>query len=124
MSDVPRDPEAYRPSLHFPERFHDRYEDDRPPRHLDDEIVDTCITEGDLRRPEPDIALFRHDFGGVDYRLVATLDDNEVVTGYPVEIDTKAAEQSGRWTPDQIDDIEMFIRTNPIDGVDGSEYCH
>jgi hypothetical protein len=123
-SDVPRDPGAYRPSLHFPERFHDRYEDDRPPRHLDDEIVRTCIEDGEVTQPAADTLLYRHEFGGVDYRLVVNPQKEEVVTGYPVEIDTDVAEASGRWSPDQIDDIQEFIRTDPRDAVNGAEYCH
>lgn len=123
-SDVPREPSAFRPSLHFPERFHDRYEDDRPPRHLDDEIVRECIERGEVRQPADDVALFRRTFGGVDYRLVVDLGDSEVVTGYPVEIDQAAAEDSSRWTPDQVEDIVEFIATDPSDNVDGEQYCH
>jgi len=110
---LPREPSAYRPSLHFPERFHDRYEDDRPPRHLDDEIVAGCICHGDVRRPADDTALFRETFGGVTYRLVVDSEDHEVVTGYPIGINTEAARASGRWSPQQIEDIREFIATDP-----------
>ena len=124
-SNPPREPSAYRPSFHFPERFHDRYEDDRPPRHLDDKIVRGCIGDGEMRTPPGSTkALFRETFGGVDYRLVIDLEDREVVTGYPVEIHTHEARESGRWTQQQIEDIRRFIRTDPSDNVDGSEYCY
>ena len=65
----PREPSAYRPSLHFPERFRDCYEDDRPPRHLDDEIVRGCIEVGSVTEADPGIAWFRETFGGVTYGL-------------------------------------------------------
>ena len=124
-SNVPREPSAYRPSIHFPERFHDRYEDERPPRHLDDEIVRGCIEDGEMRRPAgSSVVLFRERFGGVDYRLVASLAKQEVVTGYPVEIHTDEARESGRWTKQQIEDIRRFIATDPSSDVDGSEYVY
>lgn len=124
-SNPPREPSAYRPSLHFPERFHDRYDDERPPRHLDDEIVRGCIEDGEMRSPPgTSKALFRETFGGVDYRLVVDLADREVVTGYPIEIRTDEARDSGRWTPQQIEDIRRFIATNPSENVDGEQYCH
>ncbi|WP_058997823.1 hypothetical protein [Haloarcula sp. CBA1127] len=111
----PREPSAYRPSLHFPERFHDRYEDDRPPRHLDGEIVAGCITDGTANHDSGSskIVWFRETFGGVTYRLVVDVDEREVVTGYPISINTKAARRSGRWTATQVEDIREFIATDP-----------
>lgn len=111
--DVPRDPSAYRPSTHFPIRFHDRYEDDRPPRHLDGEIVDGCIERGETQRHSNDIVWFRETFGGASYRLVVDVGDREVITGYPVSINTDHARRSGRWTSKQIEDIREFIATDP-----------
>lgn len=113
--DYPREPSAYRPSLHFPERFHDRYEDDRPPRHLDAEIVDGCIADGEVNHEPPSstIIWFRETFGGVTYRLVIDVDEREVVTGYPISISIEAARDSGRWTSTQIEDIREFIATDP-----------
>ena len=110
---LPREPSAYRPSLHFPERFRDRYEDDRPPRHLDDEIVRGCIEVGSVTEADPGIAWFRETFGGVTYRLVVDTDDREVITGYPISINTEAAQRSGRWSTTQIADIREFIASDP-----------
>ncbi|MDS0280277.1 hypothetical protein NDI85_21060 [Halomicroarcula sp. S1AR25-4] len=109
----PREPSAYRPTFHFTQRFHDRYEDDRPPRHLDDEIVATCITDGAVTKADPGTVWFRATFGGVTYRLVVDVDVGEVVTGYPISINTEAARDSGRWTSEQIEDIREFIATDP-----------
>lgn len=113
-ADLPRDPSAYRPSVHFGERFHDRYEDDRPPRHLDGDIVSGCIEHGDVTIPaEERYVHFRETFGGVTYRLVVEREEQAVVTGYPIGINTEAAAASGRWTSEQIDDIHEFIATDP-----------
>ncbi|MDF9748386.1 hypothetical protein [Natrinema salsiterrestre] len=109
----PREPSAYRPSLHFPERFNDRYEDDRPPRHLDDEIVRRCIEAGSVTEADPGTVWLRETFGGVTYRLVVDVGDREVITGYPISINTTAARRSGRWSTQQIADIREFIATDP-----------
>lgn len=111
--DVPRDPSAFRPSLHFPERFHDRYEDDRPPRHLDDEIVADCIKHGEVRPGPGGVVWLRKTFDAVTYRLVVDIESREVVTGYPIGINTDAAKRSGRWTSEQVEDIREFIATDP-----------
>ena len=110
---MPREPSAFRPSLHFPERFHDCYEDDRPPRHLDDEIVRGCIENGEVTDADPDIYWYRETFDGVTYRLVVNDSKREVITGYPISINTEVAESSGRWTPEQIEDVRRFIKTDP-----------
>ena len=111
---VPRDPSEYRPSVHFPERFHDRYEDDYPPRHLDDEIVRGCIERGEVSAADNSpYRRFRETFGGVVYRLVINIDQRKVVTGYPVGINVKQARESGRWSRQQIEDIRQFIEIDP-----------
>jgi hypothetical protein len=113
LQDLPRDPSAYRPGIHFTARFHDRYEDDRPPRHLDEEIVRTCIEEGAARSGDGNAVWLRDTFGGVDYRIVVNPDTKQLVTGYPVAIDREEAWLSGRWTTPQLNDIEEFIATDP-----------
>jgi len=110
---VPREPSAYTPSMHFSERFHDRYEDDRPPRHLDDEIVRGCIERGDARKINAEKWWLEETFGGVTYRLVVTVPDMDVITGYPIQCDRDVAWASGRWSSQQLDDIEAFIATDP-----------
>jgi len=113
QSDIPREPSAYRPGIHFGERFHDRYEDDRPPRHLDGGIVSGCIERGTPTERAPGIYWLRETFGGVTYRLVVNTDDGEVITGYPIAINTDVAQESGRWSSQQIEDIREFIVTDP-----------
>lgn len=113
LDQLPRETGAYRPGIHFGTRFRDRYEDDRPPRHLDGEIIRGCIEDGDVREADPGTVWFRETFGGATYRLVVDAGDREVVTGYPIAINTEAARRSGRWTSEQIEDIRRFIATDP-----------
>lgn len=108
----PREPSAYRPSTHFPERFHDRYSD-RPPRHLDDEIVRRCIEDGTAQKVNRDVYHLRETVGGVTYCLVVDVGNHEVITGYPASIDTDAARKSGRWSSRQLEEIRRFIATDP-----------
>jgi len=110
---VPREPSAFRPSNHFAERFKGRNYDDRPPRHLDGEIINGCISRGTTTRQGSGIVWFRETFAGVTYRLVANVDKGVVVTGYPISVNTKHARESGRWSAEQIDDIREFIATDP-----------
>jgi hypothetical protein len=113
--DLPRDPSAWRPSIHFGARFDDRYEDRRPPRHLDGEIVAGCIERGDVVEgdPDPDVVWLEETFGGVRYRLVVNRADGEVITGYPVHVDETVAADAPRWTPDELADLREFITTDP-----------
>ncbi|MDS0284719.1 hypothetical protein [Haloarcula onubensis] len=109
----PREPSAYRPTNHFGERFNDRYDDDRPPRHLDGDIVSGCIEDGAATSQGGGTVWFRETFAGATYRLVVNVDEGTVLTGYPISINTVAARNSGRWTSDQIEDIRKFIATDP-----------
>ena len=104
---LPRDPAAYRPGIHFGERFKDNY--DEYNRHLDGEIIDGCIIHGTASRRDADIYHLRETFGGVTYRLVVDVAKHRVVTGYPISINTEVARGSGRWSSNQIDDICAFI---------------
>ena len=107
MSDFPRSPSAYTPSIHFGERFGDRYAEHN--RHLDGEIIRGCIERGSATRTGPNTVKLHEEFGGVTYRLVLNVEDREVVTAHPTNIDLKAARESGRWTCEQIEDIHEFI---------------
>jgi hypothetical protein len=109
--DVPRDPSAFRPSIHFGERAGDRYTERK--RHLDGEIIDGCIERGDVRKVDATTRWLRETFAGVTYRLVVNVEKREVVTGYPIGINTEAARDSGRWTSQEIEDIREFIATDP-----------
>lgn len=104
---LPREPAAYRPSNHFAQRFHDRYDEFN--RHLDGEIVATCIREGEVTHHQPDKAHLEADIGGVRYRLVVAPDEGAVITGHPVALDEDRARESGRWSSDQRADIRVFL---------------
>ncbi|MDQ2052856.1 hypothetical protein RBH26_20655 [Natronolimnohabitans sp. A-GB9] len=103
----PREPSVYRPTVHFHERLKDKY--DEYNRHIDGEIIEGCIRNGDAERVGPDIYHFRATFGGVTYRLVVNTDRSVVITGHPISINTEVARDSGRWSTDQIEDIREFI---------------
>ncbi|MFC4549398.1 MULTISPECIES: hypothetical protein [Halorussus] len=110
--EVPREPSAFHPSIHFGQQTTDAGTDRK--RHLDGEIIDGCIERGDRRKRTDSIYWLRETFDAVTYRLVVNIDDNEVITGYPIGIDPNAAKQLGsRWTDDQVEDILHFIRTDP-----------
>ena len=108
---VPRDPTTYRPAIHFGERFYDKY--DSRKRHLDGDIVEGCIRRGEPTKVGRDEYHVRETFGGVTFRLVVDVDDREVITGYPISVNTDAAQESGRWSSRQIDEIREFIANDP-----------
>jgi len=110
---IPREPSAYRPCNHFAERFRDRY--DKHNRHLDDEIVATCIRSGEVVHRQADKAHLEADFGGVRYRLVVNPATGQAITGHPVAIDEHTAQQSGRWSSTQLADIRAFLAADPDD---------
>jgi len=103
----PREPSAYRPTVHFQERLRDAY--DEYNRHLDGEIIERCIRQGDVKRTGRDIYHFRETVAGVTYRLVVNVRKDVVVTAHPVGINTEAARESGRWSASQIADIREFL---------------
>ncbi|WP_135807345.1 hypothetical protein [Halorussus marinus] len=116
---VPRDPSAFRPSKHFASKVKDLGTDRN--RHLDGEIINGCIEHGSRRKVDSGVYHLRETFGGATYRLVVDVDDREVVTGYPISINTDAAKRSGRWSTDQIEDIRHFIKTDPRPDRDYSD---
>jgi hypothetical protein len=105
-SDYPRKPSAYTPLRHFGQRFRENR------RHLDEEVVEACIREGDLRDNEDGCGCFRLEWGeGVAYYLIAGFHERGyriLVTGWPHLHDRKAAMKSGRWSSSELDDIESF----------------
>jgi len=103
---IPREPSAYRPTLHFIERFRDRYDEHN--RHLDEEIVATTIREGTVTHRQADKVHVESTFGGVRYRL-ALATDGRVITGHPVRMDEDTARESGRWSADALSDIREFL---------------
>lgn len=107
QEEPPRDPGAYRPSIHFGARFKDNYDEHN--RHLDGEIVRECIENGHVEHPRPGVVYFRNTLGGVTYRLVVDTVKREVRTGYPIGINPEAARASGRWSTKQIEDIRTFL---------------
>jgi hypothetical protein len=103
-SDYPSDPEAYRPLRHFAQRFKESR------RHLDDEIIERCIREGDLRDNGDGCACFRLEWGdGVAYYLIVAHHEDGylvVVTAWPHLHNREAALRSGMWAPGDLDEID------------------
>jgi len=110
---VPRDPSAYRPTNHFRDRFRDATDD--PPRHLDGEIVRTCITEGRIDRRDSDAVRFKAAFDGVTYVIVADPEHGTVLTGFPTALDWQTAIKSNRWTRSQLEDIDAHLKAKSRD---------
>jgi hypothetical protein len=104
---LPRDPSAYRPTQHFAERFKGIYDDYC--RHLDSEIVAECIQEGEVHYQEDGKYWLFKTFGGIRYKLVVNPTVGNVITGYPVAIDRTTAMESGRWSTEQIEEIQAFL---------------
>ena len=109
QSTIPREPSAYRPGNHFAQRVKGYGDRDR---HLDGDIINSCIQDGRVFRTTSGNHKFVRWFDGVQYCLIIDLPAREVVTGFPAAIDTEAARRSDRWTDDQIDDIQHFIATD------------
>jgi len=106
--DVPRKPGAYRPTNHFAERAKNLY--DRYDRHLDGDIINTCIRQGELDRQGRHDAVFRHEFDGVTYEIVVNPTNGTVQTGRPCRLDWQTASESDRWTTSQLHDIDEFLK--------------
>lgn len=107
-TEVPRDPGAYRPTCHFRDRFRDATDD--PPRHLDGEIVNECITSGHVDRQDRHTVRFTADFDGVEFVIVVNPVHGTCVTGHPVSLDWQTAVESDRWTRSQLADIDEFLK--------------
>ncbi|RQG93749.1 hypothetical protein [Natrarchaeobius oligotrophus] len=108
---LPREPSAWRPETHFGQKIKGLNGDRK--RHLDGDIVRGCIERGTATKVNRDIYHLREEFGGVSYTLVVDAATREVITGYPDAIDADAARESGRWSSQQIADIQHFIATDP-----------
>lgn len=115
---VPRQPIAYTPTVHFGEKFDDKY--DEHDRYLDDDVVRECIENGDTYArselvddgdfdPEAGPLYFRATVEAVTFRLVIDVDDREVITGFPIGVDTDRALDSGRWSRSDVDGIREFL---------------
>jgi hypothetical protein len=104
--DYPQTPGLYTPLRHFCQRFK---EDER---FLTDEVINSCITEGDLRDNGDGCACFRKEWGdGVAFYLIAGFHEKGyrvVVTAWPHLHDREAALNSGRWSSDELDTIESL----------------
>ena len=105
----PRDASAYRPTIHFSDRFHNRC--DGPNRHLDGEIVRACLEDGHVERVpgERELWFFQATVCAVTYRLLANQRTGDVLTGYPIGMNERAALASGRWSRAAIEDIRAAI---------------
>lgn len=104
--DYPQKPALYTPLRHFCQRVK---EDER---FLTDEVIRTCITNGDLRDNGDGCACFRKEWGdGVAYYLIAGFHEKGyrvVVTAWPHLHDRQSALDSGRWSSDELDQIEAL----------------
>lgn len=109
--DIPREPSAYRPTLHFKSRFEDAF--DEFDRHLDGEIIRRCITEGELTVQDDHTTLFETTIAGVGYRIVVNPKNRTCVSGFPTSINWETALDSGRWSRNQLEDIEEFLEAKP-----------
>lgn len=107
-SDYPREPAKYTILCHFSQQ---RREDNR---FLSSEVINACITEGDLRDNQDGCACFRKEWGqGVAYYLIAGYHLKGypiIVTGWPHVHDYRAALKSGRWSADELDAIQELNR--------------
>lgn len=103
-SDYPRELSEYTPLRHFGQRFK---EDDR---FLTEEVIQACITEGDLRDNGDGCACFRKKWGeGVAYYLIAGFHKKGylvLVTAWPRVHNREAALDSGMWSPEELDIIK------------------
>lgn len=108
---IPRRPAAYRPSIHFGQQASDAGTDRK--RHLSGDIINGCIQHGTLTQHDHTTVYFRETFGGITYRLVVNTREREVITGYPISINTEVAHQSPRWTSEEVEDVLHFIQTDP-----------
>jgi hypothetical protein len=109
--DIPREPSAYRVTLHFKQRFEDAQSEFR--RHLDGEIIQRCITHGEPLRENRHTVRFEETIAGVTYRIVVNPTNGTCVSGYPTAIDWDIAMDSGRWTRPQLEDIQEFLDAKP-----------
>lgn len=100
----PRDPSAYCPSLHF---ANDVVPQER--RHIDGEVIDTCIEEGKVLSQPDGRVYYRATLAGITYRLVASPAKREVITAYPIGINTEVALESGRWSSSDVEDVRQHI---------------
>lgn len=102
-SDYPQEPSAYTPLRHFVNRFK---EDER---FLTPEVINQCISEGDLRDNGDGCACFRKVWGGgVGYYLIAGFHEKGyrvLVTGWPHLHNREVALRSGRWSSEELDTI-------------------
>jgi hypothetical protein len=105
-SDYPKQPSLYTPLRHFSQR---RREEER---FLSGEVINSCITEGDLRDNNDGCGCFRKEWGdGVAYYLIVGFhkkDYRVVVTGWPHLHDRDAALDSGKWLPNELDTIDAL----------------
>jgi hypothetical protein len=104
--DYPSKPSLYRPLRHFIQRFKE------PQRFLTEEVVNECISNGDLRSNKNGCGCFRKEWGdGVAYYLIVGYHEDGyrvTVTGWPHLHHREAALDSGRWSSKELDTIEAL----------------
>jgi hypothetical protein len=104
--DYPREPGLYTPTRHFIHRAKE------PERFLTGEVIERCITDGELRDNGDGCACFRKGWGrGVAYYIIAGFHEmghRVLVTGWPHFHDRQLALASGRWASSELDDIQSL----------------
>lgn len=111
--DWPREPDAYRPTMHFRQRFHDYN------RALDGSHINEAITEGTKIPAMHTCGAFYTTRPGVVYYVVVGWDrtsdpasnDRVVVTGWPWVYDREAAIESGRYSTRVLNRIQQLNGT-------------
>lgn len=102
--EIPRDPSAYSPSLHFAQ---DVLPDDR--RQLDGDVIDACIEEGRVIEQPDGRVYYRKTIAGVTFRLVASPSVGHVITAYPIGVNPDHALETGRWSPAEVEAVREFL---------------
>lgn len=96
----------YVPLDHFIQRYHESE------RYLTPEVVKRTIERGDFRVNDDGCGAFRYVWGeGVAYYFIVGYHEKGyriLITGWPHVHHRGAALESGRWTDDELDDIEAL----------------
>ena len=100
---LPREPSAWSPTPHLGDRVR------KPDRHLDGDVIRTCIEEGVRHELGNGYVAAEQWIDGVHYRLVLDPQSREVVTGYPQGVDQEVALANG-WTKGQLQNVREAIR--------------
>ncbi|ELZ84443.1 hypothetical protein C453_12891 [Haloferax elongans ATCC BAA-1513] len=108
VQNPPAEFSAYSASIHVIQ--HAKGLSKGPNRHISGDIIRECIEDGTPRKVNRHTWRFETDIDGVEFATVVATDEHEIVTAHPVSVDHDVASDTGRWTPDDLADIEAAIR--------------